>query len=243
LIDFTEGRRKSDGVLVDLGRELVGTDRVAPTGNRDLARLDVEVAAELVPDDVHVGAVHEVRPVVRLAGLRARGLPAPLHRQRAEHHRLGGPGACGTRGVGLAVAMEEVVDHAHAALRDLGGARVLGVVDVVAMEVMGDHRGRLRVHECRHERREVLHRVAVEQHLRLEQCEGGPRLAAVLGHLAIDRRLREVALGYVQVLAGVDVFRAFAQHHATVAQAHQSRRGGVHASGDACLYDDYVKAR
>jgi hypothetical protein len=78
----------ADRVLVDLRPELLGADGEAPRPQRHLARLDLEVAAELVPDDVDVGAVDEVRPVDRLAGGLAGGLPAPLHGQRSEHHRF-----------------------------------------------------------------------------------------------------------------------------------------------------------
>jgi hypothetical protein len=97
------------------------------------------------------------------------------------------------------------VHHPHAALRDLGRPRVLGVVDVVAVQVGGDDGARLGIHVRGHERREVLHRVAVEKHLGLEQRKRDPRLAAVLGHVPDDRRPREVPLGQVHVEPDVDI--------------------------------------
>ena len=67
---------------------------------------------------------------VRLAAL----APLPLQRQRPEHDRLGGP--LGARAGGLAGRVEEVGEHPDAALLDLGGARVLGVVDEVAVQAV-----------------------------------------------------------------------------------------------------------
>ena len=50
-----------DRVLVDVGLHVLGPDRVLVGLQRDDPRLDVEVAAELLPHDVHVPAEHEVR--------------------------------------------------------------------------------------------------------------------------------------------------------------------------------------
>ena len=71
-------RRAQDGghadrVLVDVRLDVLGPDRELVRLQRDDPRLDVEVAAELLPHDVHVAAEDEVRPVGRLArGLAAR---------------------------------------------------------------------------------------------------------------------------------------------------------------------------
>ena len=63
-----EHRGDADRVLVDVRLDVLGPDRVLVGLQRDDPRLDVEVAAELLPHDVHVAAEHEVRPVGRLAG-------------------------------------------------------------------------------------------------------------------------------------------------------------------------------
>ena len=223
------------------GSNSSGPTRVAALAQRHLARLDVEVAAELVPDDVDVGAVDEVRLVGRLAGLLARALPAPLHRQRAEHHGLRGARARRAGRVGLAVAVEEVVRaSARSGLRDLGRLRVLGVVDVVAVQVGGDHHPRLGLHERGDERREVLRRVAVEQDLGLEQRERGARVLAVLRHLSVHRRLVRYRSARWRWSSRVDVASGCWSARATLAQARMPRRGGVHACRAGCAY--YVTA-
>jgi hypothetical protein len=58
--------------------------------------------------------------------------------------------------------VEEVGQHADAALLDLRGLRILGVIDEVAVQVLGDDPLRLGLHPRRHERRQVALRDAVE---------------------------------------------------------------------------------
>jgi hypothetical protein len=65
--------------------------------------------------------------------------------------------------------VEQVGQHADAALLDLRRLRVLGVVDVVAMQVLGDHPLRLGLHPRRHEGGEVAERDAVQHELFPEQ--------------------------------------------------------------------------
>ena len=126
-----EHRGDADRVLVDVRLDVLGADRVLVGLQRDDPRLDVEVAAELLPDDVHVAAEDQVRLVGVLAGRLAALAPLPLQRQGAEHDRL--RGALGAGAGRLAGGVEEVGEHADAALLDLGRARVLGVVDEVAV--------------------------------------------------------------------------------------------------------------
>ena len=152
---------------------------------------------------MHVGPVDQVRPVDGLARGGAGGLPAPLHCQCAEHRGLGGAGARGAGRVGFAGTVKETVEHPDTAFGELGGARVLGVVDEVAMQVGGDHLDRFGLHERGHEGRQVFRRVPVENHLRLEQRDRRPWLAAVLGKATVDRRLREVPLSQVHVESNV----------------------------------------
>ena len=121
--------RDADRVLVDVRFDISWTDRVLVGFQRDDPRFDVEVAAELLPHDVHVAAKDEIRPVDTLVlGLHA-VTPLPLQRQRAEHDRLGG--ALRARAGRLAGSMEEVGKHTYAAPLDLRRLRVLGVIDEV----------------------------------------------------------------------------------------------------------------
>jgi hypothetical protein len=69
----------TDGVLVDVRLHVLGADRVLARLERHDPRLDVEVAAELLPDHVHVAAEDEVR--VR------RSAPAASRRLRQFHLR------------------------------------------------------------------------------------------------------------------------------------------------------------
>ena len=148
------------------GSHVVGADRVLARLQRHDPRLDVEVAAELLPDDVHVAAEHQVRARRRRAGGLAALAPVPLQGETAEHDRLGrslGPGARR-----LAGRVEEIGEHPDAALLDLGRAGILGVVDEVAVQVRGDDLLGLRLHPRRHEGRQVPGRITL-------QCQ-------VLGH-------------------------------------------------------------
>ena len=170
-----EHRRDADRVLVDVGLDVLGADRVLVLLEGHDPRLDVEVAAELLPHDVHVAAEHEVRAVGGLARGLAALAPLPLERQRAQHDRLGG--ALRARAGGLAGGVEEVGQHPDAALLDLGRARVLGVVDEVAVQALGDHPLGLGLHPGGHERGEVALRVAVEDQLLRRSAASRPRPA------------------------------------------------------------------
>jgi hypothetical protein len=150
-----------------VGLHVLGADREPVGPQRHDPGLDVEVPAELLPDDVDVAPEDQVR-----AGrVGARGLaalaPLPLERERAEHDRLRGP--LRARAGGLARRVEEVREHPDAALLDLGGARILGVVDEVAVRVLGDDPLRLGLHPRGHEGGEVALGNAVEDHLLADQ--------------------------------------------------------------------------
>ncbi len=156
-----EDGRDADRVLVEVRLHVVGADRVLVLLERDDPRFDVEVAAELLPHHVDVSSEHEVRPFRRAVRCLLTLLPLPLQGQGAEHDRLGralGPAA----GRLARRRVEQVGQHPHAALLDLGGDRVLGVVDEVAVEVLGDDPLRLGLHPGRHERRQVALRVAFD---------------------------------------------------------------------------------
>jgi hypothetical protein len=120
-----------------VGLDVLGPDRELARLQGDDPRRDVEVPAELLPDDVHVAAEDEVRLVGRLSLGLTPLAPLPLQRERAEHDRLGGalrPGAGR-----LAGSVEQLGEHVDAALLDLGGHRILRVIDEVPKEVLVDH--------------------------------------------------------------------------------------------------------
>jgi hypothetical protein len=71
------------------GSDVIRPDHQLVLLERDDPRLDVEVAAELRPDDVDVAAEDQVRLGRVLLGHLLPSAPLPLHRKRAEHDRLG----------------------------------------------------------------------------------------------------------------------------------------------------------
>ena len=164
-----------------------------PGCERHDPRLDVEVAAELLPDDVHVAAEDQVGVRRRPPGGLLPGAPVPLQRQGAEHDRLGR--ALGARPGGLARRVEQVGEHPDAALLDLGRARVLGVVDEVAVQVLGDDPLRLRLHPGGDEGGQVAGRVALEGEVLAHEahrvdrahpaCPGTSRLGTSCGDEAV----------------------------------------------------------
>ena len=183
-----EDRGDADRVLVEMRLDVLGPDRELVRLQRDDARLDVEVAAELLPHDVHVAAEDEVRPVRRLAGGLAPRPPLPLQRQRAEHDRL--RRALRARAGRLARRVVEIGEHPDAALLDLGRLRVLGVVDVVAVQVLRDDALRLGLHPRRHERGQVAPRDAVEHQLLAQQPHRVDGRHADLRQLVVGRVAR-----------------------------------------------------
>jgi hypothetical protein len=131
-----EHGRDPDCVLVHVGLDVVWADRVLVRGQGNDPGLDVEIAAELLPDDVDVAAEHEVGAVGGLAGGLAALAPFPLQRQGAQDDRL--RRALSARAGRLTGGVEQVGDHPDASLLDHRRLRILGVVDEVAMEVLGD---------------------------------------------------------------------------------------------------------
>ncbi len=158
----------ADRVLVDVRLDVLGADRVLVLLQRDDSRFDVEVAAELLPHDVHVAAEHEVGTLGRPPGRFAARAPLPLQRQRAQHDRLGG--SLRARAGRLSGRVEEVGEHPDAALLDLRRLRVLGVVDEVdAQRFRSITLTCLWLHPGGDERREVAHRQSVEHHFLADQ--------------------------------------------------------------------------
>ena len=176
----------ADGVLVDGVEDLLGRDDVAPLLHRQIARFDVEVAAELLPDHLDVGAHHQVRRALLpvFADLFA---PAPFQRQPAQHHRLAGadgrhPDGAGRVVVAQVIGMEQVGHHAHAALLDRRGQRVFVLVDHVLVERLGHQLLGLGIHPGGDERRQVQPRAAVEHQLVMDEAVGGVGIHRLLGH-------------------------------------------------------------
>ena len=107
--------------------------RVVAVRHRDLAHLDVPVAGELVPHHLH-RAAHHVRLVGRLALGPPLGPPPPLGRHARQHAGLRGADGRGADGVGRLGRVPQVGQHVHAAPLDLGGLRVLVLVDHVLVD-------------------------------------------------------------------------------------------------------------
>ena len=100
LVAAVEGRPEDadhpDGVVVAALDRLRRGEVMAISCERHLARFDVEVAAELLPADLHVDSHDDVRAVVGKSGGPTARLPAPLQGQTAKHRglaRSGGRGA------------------------------------------------------------------------------------------------------------------------------------------------------
>ena len=191
-----------DRVLVDMRFDVFRPDRVLVGLQRDDSRFDIEVTAKFLPYDVHVPAEDEVRTVRRLPGRFASFAPVPLQGQCTEHDRLGrplGPSACGLRW-----RMEQVGEHPDAPLLELGGARVLGVIDEIAVQVVRDQPLGLGLHPGRYERREIAHRRSVDHQLpatkRIASMAGIPT-AKRLGRCFVAQKATTVAsLQQVQAL-------------------------------------------
>ena len=91
-------------------------------------------------------------------------------------------------------AWNRFAEHADAALLDLGRLGVLGVVDEVAVQVLGDDPVGLGLHPGRHEGRQVAHRDPVEHELLADQPHGVDGGHPVLRELVIGRRLEQEAV-------------------------------------------------
>ena len=87
-----------DGIFVTSSQRLFRAHQKTVTFDRNLADLDIEVAAELVPADLHRSA-NQIRPVGGFALRPHPGSPAPFRRQTAEHRRFAGAGGGTSDGV------------------------------------------------------------------------------------------------------------------------------------------------
>ena len=126
-----QDRHHADGVLVALRRGLGAAQMQPPRHHRHVAGLDLPVAAELLPAHLDVGAHHQVRPAGVLASGPAPLAPPPQQRHPAEHARLARPGGGAARRRTAGRRVPQVADDVHAAPLELGGLRILVLVDHV----------------------------------------------------------------------------------------------------------------
>ena len=108
-----ENRDDADRVLVALRHGLLGAEVVALALHRHQPRLDLPVAAELLPAHLDVGAHHQIRLVRRLAGFSHPLAPAPLQRHPGQHRRLARAGRRATGRLRF-TAVPEPGDDVHA---------------------------------------------------------------------------------------------------------------------------------
>src|SRR6516162_62074 len=112
-----------------LGNLLLG-DKAVVNLNRDLAEFNVPVAAEFVPAHLY-GPGYQVGTVRGLVSSLPFLPPLPLQRQPAQHGSLTGTRSGSTDGIGRIGGVPQIGEHVDAARFDLGGLRVLVLVDHV----------------------------------------------------------------------------------------------------------------
>ena len=101
-------------------------------------------------------------------------------------------------------ALKRLGEHPDAALLDLGGLRILGVIDEVRVQVFRDDAVGLGLHPGGDERREIAHRHPVEHHLLFDQSLRFLRGHADLRQLVIGSGLEQVAVA-VALLEALDL--------------------------------------
>lgn len=222
-----------DGVLVaQLGRRLrVEVEPVALHG--DLAGLDLPEVAELLPADLDVHAHDEVGARSRVA-VRVPLCPAPLQRHPREHAGLARTGR-GTAHDGPGIGrVPQVREHGHAASLQLGGARVLVLVDHVLVEALRHQHPGLRLHPGGDEGGEiqpgvaVQHQFVVDQLVRDRGCQRPvrePVLGRGLGHVAERIRVAEEGVDGHRSLVGL--LGAFVERHELSHRVGGSGAGGA----------------
>ena len=94
-------------------------------------------------------------------------------RQTGEHDGLAGPDGRGADRITVLRRIEQLRDHVHAAAFDLGGLRILILVDHVLDHVLVERLGHqpvsLGLHPRRHERGQLQPGAAVQQQLVVDQ--------------------------------------------------------------------------
>ena len=184
-----EHRDDSDGVLVAELHRLVRGDVQAIALHRHQAHLDVPVVGELLPADLDVDSHDDVGRVDRLALCLAPMLPASLEGEPAQHRRLARAGRRAAGGLIGVLRVPQAREDRDAAHLELGGLRVLVLVDHVLVEALGHERLRLRLHPGGDERRQVEAGVAVDHQLVVDDLVGHVRRNLALGD-PVARNLR-----------------------------------------------------
>ena len=181
VVGRAEHRDDADGVVIAALRRPVERQVGGVGTHVDQASLDVEVAAELLPAHLNVGAHDEVRG----GGVLTRGMasvpPPVLEGQTSEHARLARArrrAACGLFVTGGIPQRGEHVDAPPFELRDL---RILVLVDHVLGGALGHQRGRLGLHPRREECREVEPCVPIQHQLVMDDLVCAGRRDAAVG--------------------------------------------------------------
>ena len=173
----------ADGVLVALGRGLGRAQVQPPRHHRHVARLHLPVAAELLPAHLDVRAHDQVRLGRVQPGRLPPGPPPPQHRHPAEHAGLARPGGRAAGRLAACRGVPQVGEDVHAAPLELGGLRVLVLVDHVLGGALGHQQLGLRLHPGGDERGQVEPGVAVEDELVPDDLQRGARQDPVLRQL------------------------------------------------------------
>ena len=186
-----EDRHDADRVLVAALDGLLGGEVEAIALHRHEPHLDVPVVRELLPAHLDVDAHDDVRLVGRLPRGRSRLLPAPLEREPAEHRRLARARRRAARRLVCFGRMPEPAEDVDAAHLELGGLRILVLVDHVLVEALGHEPLRLRLHPRADERGEVEPRIPVEHQLVVDDLVRAVRRHLVCRQL-VARDVRRV---------------------------------------------------
>ena len=206
-----------DGVFIDELVEVLGRQAVVARLQWRDARLDVEVAQELLPHDLDVAAGDHVRPRGILAGRLARLAPVPLVGQAGQHAGL--RRAHRRRAVRNDVlgAVPQLMQPAHHALFHGKQLRIHVMVDVVLEEMLAADLERLGLGEGGDERRQVHHRVGVGPGLAVDDSLGGEGRDAIAREMIFGNLLVELV---VKPLEGGSV-----AHKTTPLQMPEGRSG------------------
>lgn len=135
-VSGTENSTDTDGVLVAKVNSLIGVQDEAIGGAHDELLLNLKVSRRLFPADLDGGGHDNVGFQGALALGDAAVLPFPLHGQDGEHDGFRGADGGGADGSTWG-SVEEVADHVDAAVLDVGGLRVLFIIDEVLGEGLG----------------------------------------------------------------------------------------------------------
>ena len=157
-----ERRDHANRILVAIFAEVLGPQPQRVALERNLANFDVEISREFFPAHLHRPA-DKVRLRIGLAGGDAPLAPSPFQRQSAEHAGLARSCGRATEALPCARRVPEIGDQMHAAVLDLGGLRILVLVDHVLVDRLRHQLAHFRLRPGRAEGRQILAGVAVEK--------------------------------------------------------------------------------